>query len=94
MDNNYLVPIGHRLREICHSRGMTQEILADSLGVSPKFISHTVCGNSRFSIENLIEFCNIFNCSLAHFRNKTCTAIINFGCVVVIKTVNNMTVTV
>ena len=64
MVNNYLVPIGHRLREIRHSHGMTQEILADRLGVTPKHISHTECGKSSFSIENLIEFCNIFNCSL------------------------------
>lgn len=64
MNNNYLVPIGHRISEIRRSNGMTQEVLAEKLGVTPKHISHTECGTSSFSIANLIEFCKIFDCSL------------------------------
>ena len=64
MENNFLIPIGHRISEIRRSHGITQEMLAEKLGVTPKHISHTECGTSSFSLSNLIEFCNMFNCSL------------------------------
>lgn len=64
MNNNYLIPIGHRIREIRLSNGMTQETLAEKLNVTPKHISHIECGTSSLSLTNLIQFCNIFGCSL------------------------------
>ncbi len=64
MESNYLVPIGKRIAKIRQAHGMTQETLADKLSVTPKHISHTERGTSNFSISNLIEFCNIFGCSL------------------------------
>lgn len=64
MESNYLVPIGKRIAKIRRAHGMTQEELADKLSVTPKHISHTECGTSNFSLDNLIEFCNIFDCSL------------------------------
>lgn len=64
MENNILIPIGKRIAEIRRSHNVTQETLADRLGVSPKHISHTECGTSSLSLKNLIEFCNIFGCSL------------------------------
>lgn len=64
MENNFLIPIGKRISEIRRSHNMTQDALADKLSVSPKHISHTECGTSSLSLKNLIEFCNIFNCSL------------------------------
>ena len=64
MENIFLIPIGKRIAEICRSHNVTQEALADQLGVSPKHISHTECGTSSLSLKNLIEFCNIFDCSL------------------------------
>lgn len=64
MESNFLIPIGKRIAEIRRSHNVTQEVLADRLGVSPKHISHTECGTSSLSIKNLIEFCNIFDCSL------------------------------
>ena len=64
MENNFLIPIGKRIAEIRRSNNMTQETLADKLSVSPKHISHTECGTSSLSLKNLIEFCNLFNCSL------------------------------
>ena len=56
--------IGRRIAEIRRSHGVTQESLADQLGVSPKHISHTECGTSSLSLKNLMEFCNIFDCSM------------------------------
>lgn len=64
MENNFLIPIGRRISEIRRSHNMTQETLAERLGVSPKHISHTECGTSSLSLKNLMEFCNLFNCSL------------------------------
>lgn len=64
MENNIFVPIGKRIAEIRRSKNVTQEFLADQLGVSPKHISHTECGTSSLSLKNLIEFCKIFDCSL------------------------------
>lgn len=64
MENNFLIPIGKRMAEIRRSHNVTQEALADQLGVSPKHVSHTECGTSSLSLKNLIEFCNIFDCSL------------------------------
>lgn len=64
MDNDFLMPIGRRLAEIRRSHKVTQEALADMLGVSPKHISHTECGTSSLSLKNLVEFCRIFDCSL------------------------------
>lgn len=64
MESNYLIPIAKRLAEVRRSKNVTQEVLAERLGVSPKHISHTECGTSCLSLKNLIEFCKIFNCSL------------------------------
>lgn len=64
MKSDLLIPIGQRIRETRRAHGMTQEILAEKLSVTPKHISHTECGTSTLSLANLIEFCNIFNCSL------------------------------
>lgn len=64
MENDFLIPIGKRIAEIRRSNKVTQESLADKLGVSPKHISHTECGTSSLSLKNLIEFCNLFGCSL------------------------------
>lgn len=64
MENNILLPIGKRISEIRRSHNITQEALADKLGVSPKHISHTECGTSSLSLKNLMEFCTLFDCSL------------------------------
>lgn len=64
MECNFLIPMGKRIGEIRRSHHLTQEKLADMLEVSPKHISHTERGTSSLSLKNLIEFCNIFDCSL------------------------------
>lgn len=63
-ENNILIPIGKRISEVRRSHGMTQETLAEKLGVSPKHISHTECGTSTLSLKNLVEFCQLFDTSL------------------------------
>lgn len=64
MESDLLIPIGQRMREVRRAHGITQEVLAEKLSVTPKHISHTECGTSSLSLSNLIDFCNIFNCSL------------------------------
>lgn len=64
MPNDFLIPIGRRIAQIRRANGLSQESLADRLGVSPKHVSHTECGTSSLSLKNLIEFCRIFDCSL------------------------------
>lgn len=64
MEDNFLIPIGKRIAEIRKSHGITQEALADQLGVTPKHISHTERGISSLSLKNLVAFCNLFDCSL------------------------------
>ena len=64
MDNNYLLLIGKRISEIRRSHNMTQEALADKLSVSPKHISHIERRTSGLSLKNLIQICELFNCSL------------------------------
>lgn len=76
MKNEILIPIGRRMAEIRRAHSMSQEELAEKLEVTPKHISHVECGTSSLSIKNLIEFCNIFNCSLDYIiLDKTDTTL-------------------
>ena len=59
-----LEAIGKRISLTRRAKGMTQENLAEKLGVSPKHISHIECGTSSLSLKSLIEFCKIFDCSM------------------------------
>jgi transcriptional regulator with XRE-family HTH domain len=64
MDKAILTALGLRIAEVRHSKNVTQEALADMLGVSPKHISHVENATSCLSLKNLIQFCSIFDCSL------------------------------
>ena len=64
MENQSLVSIGQRLREIRKSHKYTQEQLATLLDISEKHISHAERGVACLSLKNLIIFCNHFDCSL------------------------------
>lgn len=63
MNNDPFQIVGRRIADIRRQHNMTQETLAEILGVSPKHISHTECGTSSLSLKNLIQFCEIFGCS-------------------------------
>lgn len=64
MENDILAAIGTRIAEIRRQNKVTQEALADMLGVSPKHISHVENATSCLSLKNFIRFCNIFSCSM------------------------------
>ena len=55
-NTNNLEAIGKRISLTRRAKGMTQENLAEKLGVSPKHISHIECGTSSLSLKSLIEF--------------------------------------
>lgn len=63
-ENTLAISMGARIAEIRRSHNVTQEALAEVLDVSPKHISHTECGTSTLSLKDLVQFCNLFHCSL------------------------------
>jgi transcriptional regulator with XRE-family HTH domain len=64
MDKDTLTSLGTRISLVRRSHKVTQEALADMLGVSPKHISHVENATSCLSLKNLIQFCNYFDCSM------------------------------
>lgn len=63
-NDQFSLDMGLRIAEIRRSHNVTQEALSEMLDVSPKHISHTECGTSTLSLKNLVQFCEIFHCSL------------------------------
>ena len=58
------ITIGKRIADVRRGSNVTQEILADKLNLSPKHISHVERGLSSLSLKNLIELCQLLDCSL------------------------------
>lgn len=55
--------IGARIRAIRNARKMTQEQLAEAVGVGVTHISHIETGNSILSLQVVINIINALNCS-------------------------------
>lgn len=64
MKDTAISEMGVRIAGIRRSHKMTQETLAEMLGVTPKHISHVENATSCLSLKNLVQFCSYFNCSL------------------------------
>lgn len=64
IENSILSAIGSRIAEARRSRRVTQEALADMLGVSPKHISHVENATSCLSLKNMIQLCSALGCSM------------------------------
>ena len=64
MENSQVQDIGARIAELRRSRRLTQEVLAEQLGVSPKHISHVERGCASLSLKSLIDLSRFFKCSL------------------------------
>ena len=56
--------IGSRIKELRKTHNMTQEAVADKLDVGVKHISEVERGQSRLSLEKMIQLCAILDCSL------------------------------
>ncbi len=55
--------IGARIRTVRQSRKMTQERLADAVGVGVTHISHIETGNSIPSLQVFVDILNTLHCS-------------------------------
>ena len=64
MENKQVQEIGIRIAELRRARKLTQETLAEQLGVSPKHISHVERGCASLSLKSLIDLSRFFQCSL------------------------------
>ncbi|MBE5953327.1 MAG: helix-turn-helix transcriptional regulator [Lachnospiraceae bacterium] len=64
IESDFIGPMGKRIAKIRKAHDVTQDKLANMLAVSSKHISHSERGVSCLSLDNLIEFCNLFDCSL------------------------------
>lgn len=64
MDQTQKEEIGKRIAKLRHAHHMTQDMLSEKLGVSPKHISHVERGCTSLSLKTLTEVSQIFQCSL------------------------------
>lgn len=55
--------IGARIRSVRRKQKMTQEQLADAVGVGVTHISHIETGNSIPSLQVFVDILNVLNCS-------------------------------
>lgn len=57
-NNNY---IGNVLKKCRIQRGLTQEQVAESTGIAPKYLSQLERGLSKGSVDTIIKFCDFFD---------------------------------
>src|SRR5215470_4411015 len=62
---------GARIRALRDARGLTQEMIADRIEVSPKYVSQLECGQRSPSWETLV--------AIAHYGFETNVAALMFG---------------
>lgn len=60
---NY-ISIGHRIRMIRRDLGMTQEVLAEKINVTPTHISRIETGTSSPSLQTLVDICNVLGVTI------------------------------
>lgn len=64
MKKRSTIKIGENLQKIRKSNGYTQEMLAEKLECSTRYISDIEQNNSKPSYEVLVRFCNAFDIGL------------------------------
>ena len=50
--------IGAQIQQARKAAGMTQDALAQSVGLSTKYVSNLECGNKTAKLETFIQICN------------------------------------
>lgn len=63
--------IGERLKKARLSKGLTQEVLSNRLGVSIAFLSRIERGSSHISLKRLSQICDILDVSEGNILNGT-----------------------
>lgn len=66
MGNNQIF-LGQRIKEIRKKRQISQEALAEKIGISPKHLSKIEVGNSFPSLQTLEKISEILDCELKDF---------------------------
>ncbi len=59
--HNIQILIGQNLRNIRISLGLTQEEVAESLGLAPRYLSDIERNKTKGSITTLVKLCNLYN---------------------------------
>lgn len=57
MDLNYKL-MGKRIKELRLAKSLTQEILAEKIGLSSVYVSHIESGSTKSSLETLVKIAN------------------------------------
>ena len=55
--------IGRRIKQKRMEKGLTQEKLAELVGIGPSHMSHLESGKTVASMDVFIELCNVLECS-------------------------------
>ena len=55
--------LGKRIKELCKSRGLTQEQLAEMANISFAFLGHIERGTRKLSVQTLLSIARALECS-------------------------------
>ncbi len=66
--------IGKRIRAYRRSIGMTQELLAEKVNVSPPYISRIENGSSSPSLQTLVDICNALDITIDEVMQDSLSA--------------------
>ncbi len=55
------IKIGNMMKSIRKSRGLTQEQVAEQLGLAPRYISDIERDKTKGSLDTLVRLCNIYH---------------------------------
>ena len=70
---------GDNLRNLRKMKNLSQEKLAEKIGVSRQSISKWECGEAYPEMDNILILCDIFNCKLTEIVHKDMTDIDSLG---------------
>ena len=68
-----MIDLGNRIRLSRQSAHLTQEQLAEKMGVCTSFIGHIERGTRVTSLETLVTLCNVLNVSMDYLLAKSLT---------------------
>lgn len=61
---------GDNLRSLRRARRISQEELAERVGVSRQSVSKWECGDAYPEMDNILKLCNIFHCKINNLVNE------------------------
>lgn len=66
--------IGNRVQRIRRNLGMTQEVLAEKINVTPTHISRIETGTSSPSLQTLVDICNVLGITIDDLMRDSLSA--------------------